>query len=75
MQENTPLNLLFTISVNFNSTNICKFYRYFEFLKKMNDMLTNPIETSSSIANFYLHEIVQIQCGTIISLFQTFLIT
>ena len=38
-------------------------------------MLTNAMETSSSIANFYLHKIVQIQCGTIISLFQTFLIT
>ena len=38
-------------------------------------MLTNAIETSSSIANFYLHEIVQIQGGTIISLFQTFLRT
>ena len=37
----------------------------------MNDMLTNAIETSNSIANFYLHEIVQIQRETIISLIQT----
>ena len=34
-------------------------------------MLTNAIETSNSIANFYLHEIVQIQRETIISLIQT----
>lgn len=40
------------------------------FKKKMNDMLSNAIHCSS-IANFYLHEIVRIQRGTIVSPFQT----